>query len=77
MALEDLLSLPGETALEIATSLGSIAIWLKTLGLLAIIWIVLTVANWLMNRKRLKEVYEIRKDMVRIEGKLDKAIKKK
>ena len=76
MALEDILSLSGETALELVASLGSIAAWLKTLGILAIVWFILVVANWLINRKRLKEIYTIKKDMARIESKIDSIINK-
>jgi len=56
---------------------GKIALWLKAVGIAALIWIIFeSVALW-MNYRRLKEVGGIIKDMKRIEGKLDKVLRDK
>ncbi|MDP3881425.1 MAG: hypothetical protein Q8Q31_00920 [Nanoarchaeota archaeon] len=59
---------------DVITQLGQIGLWLQAIGLVIIIWIVMQVVSYLMNRKRMREVYNIKKDMKRIEAKIDRIL---
>ena len=62
----------GETLVFIISKLG---IWIQALGVAVILWIIFqSVILWL-NAKRMKELYKIKEDMKRIEGKINKLLK--
>lgn len=75
MAIGDIVNSTSETATELVTQLGQIGLWLQAIGLIVVIWIIVQIINWILNRKRMKQVYEIREDMIRIEKKIDKIAK--
>ena len=56
---------------------GKIGLWIQAIGLLVVIWIAIMIWNFLINRKRKKMLEEVMKDVERIEGKIDKILKKK
>lgn len=58
------------------TALGKIGLWLQALGIIVILWIIFQVITFFLNRKRMLEVYKIKHDMVRVEGKIDSILKK-
>lgn len=63
---------PGEVVIDVASALGSLGRWLQAIGAVIILWIVFHAIAWFLNRKRLKELYKIKDDIVRIESKIDK-----
>ncbi|MBI3333923.1 hypothetical protein HYZ97_00335 [Candidatus Pacearchaeota archaeon] len=69
---EEAADLPG-----VLGSLGEIALWLQAVGAIIIVWIIFQSISFYYNRKRMQEVYEIKKDMVRIERKIDNILKKR
>jgi hypothetical protein len=62
---------------DVITEIGKIGLWLKTAGIIFILWIIFQVVNFIINRKRMKEIYNIKGDMRRIEKKIDGILKKK
>jgi biopolymer transport protein ExbB/TolQ len=60
---------------EVITEIGQIGLWLQALGIVIVLAIVFQIISFIYNRKRMREIYQIKKDMVRIERKLDKIIK--
>ena len=62
---------------SILKHVGQIGLWMQTIGIVAILWPMFEIASLMYHRKRMKEVYGIKKDMVRIEGKIDALLKKK
>jgi len=62
---------------DLVVQVGQIGLWLQTLGVIVIAWIIFQIINFIINRKRMKEVYNIKEDMKRIESKLDAVLKKK
>ena len=58
------------------TDIGRVGLALQTLGIVVIVTIILNIVGFIYNRKRLKEIAVIRKDMVRIEDKIDLLIQK-
>lgn len=67
MVVDDVASGAG----EIISILGGLALWLQTLGVIVIAWIIFQIISLHINRKRMREVYKIKEDMQRIEGKID------
>ena len=60
----------------IITEVGQIGLWLQAIGIVVILMIMFNIISFFYNRKRLKEIAIIKKNMNRIEGKIDKIIKK-
>ena len=58
------------------SSIITLTKWLQAIGAVLIIWIIFQTLNWWINRKRLKELYKIKDDMIRIEKKIDNLAKK-
>jgi len=73
MAIENVSGFPVGFVGEI----GQIVLWMQAVGIVLIIWIIVQGAVFYFNRKRMREVYQIKKDMVRIERKIDKILSKK
>lgn len=66
-----------EASKDLISDLGRIGLWMQTLGIVIILWMIFEFIAFLMNRKRLAEVYRIKQDMARIEGKIDEILQKK
>ncbi|MDO8563604.1 MAG: hypothetical protein Q7R87_01205 [Nanoarchaeota archaeon] len=58
-------------------SIGEIALWLQAVGVVVILWIIFEAFALYYATKRMKEVHIIKKDMARIEGKIDIILKRK
>ncbi len=58
--------------LDAISEIGKIGLWMQTVGIIIIIWIIVQIIILYLNRKRMSEIYSIRKDMRRIENKIDK-----
>lgn len=56
---------------KVIADVGSVALWLQTLGVILILWIIFESFTLWFNRRRMKEVSIIRADMSRIERKID------
>ena len=76
MAVGDVENVTGGLG-SIITEIGSIALWLQTLGIIVVLWIIFEIIAFWFNRKRMQEVYKIKHDMKRIERKIDKILKQK
>ena len=72
MVLSDIVSVPGEFLFEI----GKIGSWLQAIGVVVILVIIFDILAFIYNKKRMREIAVIKKDMKRIEGKIDKIIRK-
>lgn len=59
---------------ELVIQLGQIGLWLQTLGIIILVWVIAQLVSLWLNRRRLKEIDAIRKDMERIESKIDKLV---
>ncbi len=67
--------------LEVSSSgilgeIGRIGLYLQALGIVVILWIIFEVCAFFVRRKRMKEIYKIKEDIQRIEGKIDGILKK-
>ena len=68
----DLISTSENFIIEI----GKIGSLLEALGIVVILWLIFEITAFIINRKRMKEVYKIKEDMLRIEKKLDRILKR-
>lgn len=68
--MEDIIS---NTILEV----GKMVLYLQTIGIILILWIIFNIITLIINRKRRKALYSIKTDIERIERKLDKLSKNK
>jgi biopolymer transport protein ExbB/TolQ len=66
-----------DVSVELIHTVGNMALWLQGLGIIIVLWIVFQLVSLYLNRKKVKEIYKIKDDIKRIEGKIDKIIKKK
>ena len=57
--------------------LGTVGLWLQAVGIVVILWIIFQIIAYIYNRRRMREIYNIKKDMIRIERKIDKILHKK
>ena len=60
---------------QLLQQVGQIGLWLQTLGLIVILWIIFQIVSFFINRERMKEVLAIKQDMDRIEKKIDSILK--
>lgn len=66
-----------ENLAEVIFEVGRIALWLQALGVIVILWIGFEIIALIVNRKKRKAIYSIKKDLKRIEDKIDKLLKKR
>ena len=51
--------------------IGQIALWLQTIGIVIIAWIIFQIVNLIINRKRIRMIDGFSEDIKRIERKID------
>ena len=73
MVVGEVVDLSGSILLE----LGKIGLWLQTLGVIILFWLIVQIITLIMNRKKRKAIYSMKEDLIRIEKKLDKLCRKK
>jgi len=56
---------------------GAVGKWLQAIGIVVLIFIIFAIVNWWDNRRRLKMLSKMNKDLERLEKKVDKLGKKK
>ena len=60
---------------DLIAEIGSVGLWLQALGVVVVLTIIFDVIAFIFNRRRMMEIYTIKKDMTRIERKVDKILK--
>ena len=65
------------TPFDVLQELGSLGNWMQAIGLVVVLGIIFEVIAFFMNRHRLKQIAIIKKDMKRIESKIDRLLKKR
>ena len=63
-----------EIASDILVVLGQIGLWFKTIGVIFVIWLIFHVIMVLFNSKKLKDVRNMKQDIIRIEEKIDRLL---
>lgn len=57
--------------------IGKIGNWLQAIGVVVIIWFVVQVVNFLINRRNHNTIKDLKKDVERLEKKIDKLGRKR
>lgn len=73
MVLQEITNVP----IGLITEVGKIGLWMQTIGVIVMLWIIFQLVFLWFNTKRMDEVHKIREEMKRIEGKIDKILKKR
>jgi len=62
---------------SILTSVGNLALWMQTIGLVVVLWILFEIAIIVFQVKRKRSLKHINERLINLERKIDKLIKKK
>ena len=62
---------------ELVLEVGKIGMWVQAVGLFVVIWIVIQLSNFFLNRKRLAILRKMESNFKRLEKKVDKLSKNK
>ncbi len=73
MVVVEALSSTSELVLEV----GKIGMWVQAVGLFVIVWIIIQLSNFFLNRKRLSTLRKMEFNLRRLEKKIDKISKSK
>ena len=65
-----------EEVVNILTQIGEIGLWLQTIGIIIVLWIIFQVVSFIINRKNRNTLKYLREDINRLERKIDKLPKK-
>ena len=76
MVTGDVATVTPDLTADLLTRIGDVGLWLQAIGIIAVLWIVLSIINWIINSRRLKLLSKIMEDMKRIERKIDRLKKK-
>jgi hypothetical protein len=70
MPIEDILSS------DIVRTISVIGLWIKALGIIAIIWVIIHVVNGFLNRKKIRKLNSIMAHLDKIDKKINRIEKK-
>lgn len=73
MVFQEITNVP----IELITEVGKIGLWMQTIGVIVVLWIIFQLVFLWFNAKRMEEVHLIKEEMKRIEGKIDRILKKR
>ena len=77
MVVEEVVNASTDIGVGLIGELGQIALWLQTLGVIIVLWLVFQIINFIINRKRIKLIEKMEKRVDRIEKKIDEILKKR
>lgn len=70
MVTGDVATVAPDLTSDILATIGGLGLWLQAIGVIAVLWIILSIINWIINARRLKLLNNIMQDMQRIEDKI-------
>lgn len=76
MAGEEIINVTAESVENLLTSVGDLALWLQTLGLVIALWIGFEIFTLILQFKRKRSLKDIQDKLSRLERKIDKLLKK-
>ena len=60
---------------EVINEIGQVGLWLQALGVVIVLVIIFDVISFVYNKKKLRQLETIKKNMSRIEKKIDKVVR--
>ena len=66
-----------DASANVLTEVGKIGNWLQALGLVVVIWLIVQIIIILLNRRNHNTIKDLKKDIERLEAKIDKLAKRK
>jgi|TARA_Y100000310_G_C20399011_1_gene676493 membrane protein YdbS with pleckstrin-like domain len=76
MVVEEVVNVSANVLSNTILEIGKVALWLQALGVIIVLWIIFQIILIINDRKKRKVIYSMKKDIIRIEKKLDKLSKK-
>ncbi|MBT96810.1 MAG: hypothetical protein QF567_01740 [Candidatus Pacearchaeota archaeon] len=76
MVIEEVVNISTEVLSSAILEVGKVALWMQAIGILLVLWISFYIIMFFQDRKKLKKIDSIKKDVIRIEKKLDKLSKR-
>jgi len=77
MAVDEIINASSDLIPEIVHELGQIANWLQALGVVILLWLIFAIISLIINIKKKKTLSLIKKDIERLEKKIDKILRKR
>lgn len=71
MVVEEIVGDTSDVLTNFAVEIGKIGLWLQALGIIVILWIIFQVVALIVNRINRKTLFSIKKDLARIEKKIN------
>lgn len=62
---------------KLLAQVGSIGTWLQAIGILAVLWLIWNIINFIISRKNRNSIKKLQEELERIESKIDALLKKK
>jgi biopolymer transport protein ExbB/TolQ len=66
-----------DASVNLINQITNIAHWMQALGVVVLLWIIFQIISLAINQKRMKKINIIKKDMERIEAKIDRILRKR
>ncbi|MAH03542.1 hypothetical protein CMI39_02015 [Candidatus Pacearchaeota archaeon] len=76
MVVEEVVNVSAGVLSSTILEIGKVALWLQAFGVIIVLWIIFQIVLIINDRKKRRLIYSIKKDIIRIEKKLDKLSKK-
>lgn len=77
MVVEQALNASSDILGGLILEIGRVGLWLQALGVVVVVWLVFSIISFLLERKKRHIVYQLQKDVERIESKIDALLAKK
>lgn len=61
-----------ETPVGLLGGLVSLTRWLEAIGVILVVWVILTIVSFFINRKKLQNIVEVKEDVKIMKRKIDK-----
>tara|TARA_B100001079_G_C16401777_1_gene511717 strand:- start:1381 stop:1596 length:216 start_codon:yes stop_codon:yes gene_type:complete len=70
MVIEEVVNISTEVLSSAILEVGKVALWMQAIGILLVLWISFYIIMFFQDRKKLKKIDSIKKDVIRIEKKI-------
>ena len=62
---------------NIVSEVGQVGLWLQAIGVIVVLWLIFNIVSFVINRRNHNTIKDLKKDVERLERKIDNLAKKK
>ena len=66
-----------EVIVNLLTEVGKVGSWLQAIGLIVVLWIIFQIISGVINRRNHNTIKDLKKDVERLEKKIDRLSKRR